>query len=178
MTTAKDVADYIASRHSLWGEMQLHKLVYYAQAWSLAWDGKTLFDGELEAWTQGPVARELRFYVVQPNEEALTQEQRDTVDAVLAFYGKFNGGELGQMTHDEDPWKAAWAKRPEGSSTCSEPISDQGMRLFYSAKVLLGGEVPVRKPTVASAAASDAEVLAIARDTSVRWRETLEILAQ
>ena len=39
MATAIDVMKYIKSQKSITGEVQLQKLVYYSQAWSLAWDG-------------------------------------------------------------------------------------------------------------------------------------------
>ena len=54
MTTAYEIASHIRSRHEFSGEIQMHKLLYYAQAWSLAWDGVPLFDGRIEAWKNGP----------------------------------------------------------------------------------------------------------------------------
>lgn len=42
MTTAYEIASHIRSRHKFSGEIQMHKLLYYAQAWSLAWDGASL----------------------------------------------------------------------------------------------------------------------------------------
>jgi len=36
--------------------MKLHKLVCYAQAWSLVWDERPLFEDPIEAWANGPVA--------------------------------------------------------------------------------------------------------------------------
>ena len=39
--------------------MKLQKLVYYCQAWSLAWDDKPLFDEDFEAWANHPVCPEL-----------------------------------------------------------------------------------------------------------------------
>lgn len=35
--------------------MKLHRLLYYSQAWHLAWEGKPLFDDEIQAWANGPV---------------------------------------------------------------------------------------------------------------------------
>ena len=39
--------------------MKLQKLVYYCQAWSLAWDDVPLFDEDFPAWANGPVCPEL-----------------------------------------------------------------------------------------------------------------------
>jgi uncharacterized phage-associated protein len=36
--------------------MRLQKLLYYVQGWSLAATGERFFDGEIQAWTHGPVA--------------------------------------------------------------------------------------------------------------------------
>ena len=41
------------------------------------------------------------------NAAALTDEQRETVDAVLGFYGDKSPQWLGDLTHMEDPWQSA-----------------------------------------------------------------------
>jgi uncharacterized phage-associated protein len=38
---------------------KLHKLLYYAQAWHLVWEGEPLFPEQIEAWAGGPVIPEL-----------------------------------------------------------------------------------------------------------------------
>ena len=59
MATVFDVAFYILDKLGDMSTMKLQKLCYYAQAWSLAWDGFPLFDEEFQAWANGPVCREL-----------------------------------------------------------------------------------------------------------------------
>ena len=54
ITTAYDVAQYAASKHPFHGGMQQHGIVYYAQAWSLTWDGVLMFGEEIHAWKDGP----------------------------------------------------------------------------------------------------------------------------
>lgn len=61
MANAFDVAKYILEVKGTMSTMKLQKLCYYAQAWSLVWDDKPLFDEEFEAWANGPVCRELFF---------------------------------------------------------------------------------------------------------------------
>lgn len=39
--------------------MKLQKLVYYCQAWHLAWEGRALFPEAIHAWASGPVHPEL-----------------------------------------------------------------------------------------------------------------------
>ena len=51
-----DVIAYMLKlKHGAILMMKLHKLIYYAQAWSLVWDEKPLFHETIEAWPSGPV---------------------------------------------------------------------------------------------------------------------------
>ncbi|MCG7276629.1 Panacea domain-containing protein [Corynebacterium singulare] len=50
MARVNDVARYILENvDSGVSTMKLQKLVYYAQAWSLVWDEKPLFNSRIEA---------------------------------------------------------------------------------------------------------------------------------
>ena len=93
--------------------MKLQKLVYYSQAWSLVWDEKRLFEEDIEVWANGPVVRNLFDYhrgmyqissMPIGNPRLLDQEQQDTVDAVLEYYGNQSAQWLIDLTHMEDPW--------------------------------------------------------------------------
>jgi len=53
--TVIDVSRYILERMGEMTAMKLQKLCYYAQAWSLVWDERPLFDERIEAWANGPV---------------------------------------------------------------------------------------------------------------------------
>ena len=53
MTNIIRVANYILQKVGSTTTMKLEKLVYYCQAWSLAWDDKPLFDEDFEAWANG-----------------------------------------------------------------------------------------------------------------------------
>lgn len=123
MATVHDVAAYILRKQSPMSTMKLQKLCYYSQGWSLAWDGAPLFPEKIEAWANGPVVYELfdahrgQFSVSswrQGNARALTQEQRETVDAVLDAYGDLTGRQLGEKTHGERPWLEARGDLPDG----------------------------------------------------------------
>lgn len=54
-TRAVDVAEYILAQQGEMSAMKLHRLVYYCQAWHLAWSGAPLFEEEIHAWANGPV---------------------------------------------------------------------------------------------------------------------------
>ena len=108
-----DVAAYILQKKGTLSTMKLQKLVYYSQAWSLVWDEKPLFKEDIEAWSNGPVIRDLFYYhrgryeidtVEIGNPRLLDEEQRETVDAVLNYYGDKSAQWLIELTHLEDPW--------------------------------------------------------------------------
>ncbi len=108
-----DVAAYILKKMDTMTTMKLQKLVYYSQAWSLVWDEKRLFEEDIEAWANGPVVRELFDYhrgmyeiseIPIGNPRLLDQIQRDTVDAVLEYYGNRPAQWLIDLSHMEVPW--------------------------------------------------------------------------
>src|SRR3954467_14546921 len=97
MATAHDVAAYILRKQGEMTAMKLQKLVYYSQAWSLVWDEEPLFKEPIQAWANGPVVPALyqvhrgMFKVAEwtkGDPEALTAEQRQTIDAVLDYYAR------------------------------------------------------------------------------------------
>ena len=53
MAGALDVAEFIRGEVPNLTRMKLHELVYYAQAWSLVWDGAPMFVERIEAWERG-----------------------------------------------------------------------------------------------------------------------------
>lgn len=174
MATAIDVMKYIKAKKRLTGEVQLQKLVYYSQAWSLAWDGAPLFHDKIEAWRHGPVCRSIYKRTDTADATALTPQERATVDAVLTYYGTMPGATLSQMSHEEKPWADVWGDR-RSDETCSDEITHDAMRRFYTIKAL-NGHGPRRVPE--HVAAEDAELREIAAANVERWRETLAILAQ
>lgn len=174
MATAIDVMKYIKSRQVITGEVQLQKLVYYSQAWSLAWDGTPLFHDRIEAWRHGPVVRSIYKRNDQADATVLDRREQSTVDAVLAHYGSMYGAALRQMSHDEKPWADVWGDRPS-DDRCSDEITHDAMRRFYTLKAL-DGQGPRRAPDHELAEYS--EVREIAGANVDRWRTTLAILGQ
>ncbi|HSX38922.1 MAG TPA: type II toxin-antitoxin system antitoxin SocA domain-containing protein [Chlamydiales bacterium] len=148
MTTVCDVAEYILSKTGPTTAMKLQKLVYYSQAWHLAWLEKPLFNEKIEAWRGGPVVPVLfelhkGQFMLQPGFfkemrkpmliDDLGADDRDIVDRVIGFYGKHDPHWLSQLTHLEDPWKNARAKGgSEDQERSSEEITHQSMFEYYS----------------------------------------------
>ncbi|MBP7279400.1 MAG: DUF4065 domain-containing protein [Sedimentibacter sp.] len=96
--------------------MKLQKLVYYCQAWSLVWDEAPLFSEKIEAWANGPVIRDLFNYhrglyyldvIPIGNPDLLNEKQKETVKAVVDYYGAMKSQQLIDLTHLETPWKNA-----------------------------------------------------------------------
>jgi len=110
-----DVAKYILERRGVVSGMKLQKLVYYAQAWSLVWDELPLFEDEIQAWVSGPVVYTLfdahrGMYLISSDDlpsgdsNKLSDDQKDTINAVLNYYGAKDSQWLSDLTHMEDPW--------------------------------------------------------------------------
>ena len=112
--TVFDVAQYILQERGRMTTMKLQKLVYYAQAWTLAWTGQPLFVNAIEAWDRGPVVRDLwevhrglRYLDVVPqgNAHALDANQREAIEAVLGRYASLSPEVLSELTHGDTPWR-------------------------------------------------------------------------
>ena len=142
MTTVFDVAKYILSQTGEISAMKLQKLVYYSQAWSLVWDEEALFDQEIQAWANGPVCQRLyeqharQFKVGTENfpmgdSSSLNQEQRDTVDAVIKYYGEKSAQWLSDLTHTESPWIDARGDL-EPTERSNAEITQAAMHEYYS----------------------------------------------
>lgn len=140
MASVHDVAAYILSKTGRVTAMKLQKLVYYAQAWSLVWDETPLFRAKIEAWANGPVVPSLyrehrgEFLVSEwpkGNPKSLSVRERETVDAVIRFYGKRNPQWLSDLTHSEQPWKRA-RKGLGTSERGNREITLESMTEYYS----------------------------------------------
>ena len=142
LANVHDVAAYILQKQGSMSTMKLQKLLYYAQAWNLAWEERPLFEVKIEAWANGPVVWEIfnehrgEFEVGPPwtsgSASRLTSDDRTIVDAVLAGYGGLSGRQLSLLTHAEDPWREAReGLGPTDRSTAE--ITPESMQAFYAA---------------------------------------------
>lgn len=134
-----DVARYIVDKLGPMSAMKLEKLVYYAQAWSLAWDERPLFDDRIEAWANGPVVPELyavhrgQFTVsawLHGDPTRLDEKARATIDAVLMSYGDKTPQWLSDLTHMEGPWRKARRGCADGERSSAE-ITHAALGEYY-----------------------------------------------
>jgi uncharacterized phage-associated protein len=140
MARVHDVAAYIISKLRSVDAMKLQKLLYYSQAWSLVWDERPMFSPKVEAWANGPVVRKVfKTYqgqykvskALEGDRNALSVDERGTVDAVLKFYGEKDGFYLSELTHREQPWMDARKGLAPGEKSDRE-ITKASMRDYYS----------------------------------------------
>ena len=140
MSTADDVAAAFLDALGPMTAKKLEKLVYYAQAWHLAWHSRPLFDEEIQAWREGPVVKQLydrhrgRRVVTEwsfGSAAALTDEDRVTVAWVVDKYGAFTAEALSRMTHNDVPWLIAREGLPPDAAS-DRPIRPQDMAAFYA----------------------------------------------
>lgn len=144
MASVFDVARYILEKTGPLSTMKLQKLVYYSQAWSTVWDDppdSPLFEESMEAWVNGPVCPVLfeshkgRFKVdetcfPQGDTANLSDNQKETIDAVIEFYGERSAQWLSDLAHREDPWKEARRGLPD-TARGSVQITLDSMQEYY-----------------------------------------------
>lgn len=146
MPTAEAVARYFlhlaaaSSEPTPITQMQLHKLLYYAQGWCLATRGRSLFDARIQAWTHGPVIVEMYpcfadfgsspIPASHASDKGLDSEDRTLAAWVWDHYGRFTGAHLRRMTHHEPPWKNARGRLPDGARS-DAPIEDEAMKAHF-----------------------------------------------
>lgn len=142
MASVFDVAEYILQKQGAMTAMKLQKLCYYSHAWHLVWDEEPLFSERIEAWANGPVVPALynahrgQFSIekmpdwTRADVDNLIRPQRESVNAVLGYYGPKGAHELSQLTHAERPWAEARKGLPAGARS-NVAITDSAMAAFY-----------------------------------------------
>jgi uncharacterized phage-associated protein len=148
-----DVADFIICHLCESGVainvLKLQKLLFYTQAWHMAFnEGKPLFEGEFQAWINGPVNREIynRFIrskgmyselnqgdAISSSWESLIEKEKLHIREVLGVYGPLTDSQLVALTHREKPWIEARGGISEGER-CENVINEQTMTNFYKAQ--------------------------------------------
>jgi uncharacterized phage-associated protein len=152
--TINDACDYIIVKltegNVFLNVLKLHKLLFYCQAWSLAFGRGQLFPAYFQAWVHGPVSRDIydRFLPTKAmyshvtltditgdfNPQALDPQQRAVIDSILEFYAPLSGDQLEEMTHNEEPWLRARQGVPP-SARSENIINEDLMRDYYAARI-------------------------------------------
>lgn len=155
MATIGQISDYIILRLNTDGNsdltsLKLQKLLYYVQAWHLAFFGIPMFEGEFQAWVHGPVNREIynlykaTKYTYSPitledmtdKEVAskLTENELLHVNNILDAYAGYTPTQLEFMTHNEAPWQES--RKGLTQYARGEKVINEGhMAEFYAARL-------------------------------------------
>lgn len=130
--------------------LKIQKLLYYTEAWYLAFYEKSLFDEPFQAWIHGPVSltifqrfsdtkalySSIEISDIRPDfkTEQLSQPIRDHILNVLDVYAPYTGYELEVMTHNEQPWiEARRGYTPD--QRCEVNINQKTMQTYYAARL-------------------------------------------
>src|SRR5262249_3562985 len=137
VATVFDFAAQIQARLGSVDAFRLNKLVYYVQAWSLAWRGRPAFHGRIEAWRHGPGGKDLLVDITHhasrqlKNASRLSADDLELVERILIHYGQMSSDALIKLTHAEEPWRKARGSLSELAPSSGEiPVAD--MRDFYT----------------------------------------------
>lgn len=155
MANIINISDYIIFRLKSEGDIDLNtlkhqKLLYYVQAWYLAFFEKPLFEEDFQAWIHGPVNREIYDIYKEgrnlyselsiddmkdrANIESLTEEECIHIDTILDSYANFSSTQLELMTHKETPWIET-RKGFTPYERCEKIISKDLMKEYYKARL-------------------------------------------
>ena len=147
MYQVNQIVDYLLTKASM-SPKKLQKLLYYSYGWTLALlNDKVddlhfkLFEEKIEAWVHGPVIPSVyrtfksRIWEDIPRRNGNTTEfppeVADILDQVWQVYGSYNGNQLENMTHKEDPWIQARGTLPPYEA-CDTPLSDEVMFKYFN----------------------------------------------
>jgi uncharacterized phage-associated protein len=145
--TASDASESLiefCNKHGdLLTNLKLQKLLYYVQAWHLAFFAAPMFDEDFEAWVHGPVEpgtyRRFKQFGQAPIIDSYTPaklpfaQQRHLVE-VMKVYGGMSAFELERRTHQEEPWLAARRGIPADEPSTAV-IDKEYMRRFYRSRL-------------------------------------------
>lgn len=145
-----EIANFYLSKESMTNK-KLQKMLYFAYSWYMTIQTNIedtenevnyakLFDEEIQAWVHGPVIprvydkyKEYGYTNIPqiPNEPSnFDFETTDILAQVWEVYGKYNGNELENITHQHDPW--ILARKTYGPlDICREVIKDVNIFNFY-----------------------------------------------
>lgn len=148
------LTEYILATCGKMSHLKLQKLLYYVQAFHLAYfDGYPLIEDEFEAWLHGPVSKKVydkvRDFAVLYNDieftgdgegiiatvkHRLSSEQLTLIDDVLKEYSTLTGTQLENLTHSEAPWINARKECGFGDA-CRVIIPKTEMASYYKGQL-------------------------------------------
>jgi uncharacterized phage-associated protein len=186
MASARDVAAFLIAESGGMTGYQLQKLLYYAQAWHVAWTGAPLFGEQIEAWPKGPVVPDVfREYSRQYTITTATSGEASKLNAleeravreVLRAYAPFTPGQLVELSHRERPWRDA-RHGLSAEAPSNAPISVESLRAYFVSREPMrilpeqerGFRVLLALPEDEASVVDDSEY--VDADEHLKWLET------
>lgn len=159
-------------------QLRLQKMLYFAQGWSLAREGKPLFEAEIEAWKYGPVVPEV--YRTYSSFGPMTLREMNPVDRnrfkdseyalLLDVAQKYAGDstyKLVEMTHENGgPWSGRARSEIIPKDEIKKYFETHGTLEKYDA--LIAEKTPVIEAGVAE---DGAAILPAEMDDGEEWDE-------
>lgn len=142
------LSNYILKHYGAMSHLKLQKLLFYCDAYHLAYFDMELIDDKFEAWVHGPVSRKVFDslkdksllysdveYVDNDTDvdnafESLSFLQKELLNNILSTLSTWTGTELEASTHSEKPWLEARVGYGE-ADRCHELISKETTCDFY-----------------------------------------------
>lgn len=146
------LSDYILLNYGPMSHLKLQKLLFYCDAYHLAYFNEELITDNFEAWVHGPVSKkvfdsfkdksilysDLSFSGNSKETlnlfSELTSEQQELINDVLSVLSKWTSLQLETSTHKETPWIEARNGIGIGDR-CNNEISKETTRLFYKSEL-------------------------------------------
>lgn len=144
------LSNYILKHHGPMSHLKLQKLLFYCDAYHLAYFDVELIKDKFEAWVHGPVCRrvydnlkdksilfsDIAYSDMGLDEDRvfdnLASDQKDLLNDVFNLLCTWTARELEAATHQERPWIEARIGYAEGDK-CHVEISKETTRIFYKA---------------------------------------------
>lgn len=147
-----DIANwFIKNKKSIDTHKKLQKLCYYAQAWGYVFNNMPMIDSEFEAWSHGPVNRQLwdkledyAYCQIDQNvfdgiaKTITNKDVLDTLEQVWATYGEYSAFELERLSRTEPPWLET-RKDHAPWEPCNDIIAPELMKTYYSTLLIADG---------------------------------------
>ncbi|MBU3876588.1 DUF4065 domain-containing protein [Faecalicatena sp. AGMB00832] len=120
--------------------LALQKLLYFTQCWSIALDGKGIFEDDCQAWVHGAVYprvyevfKQFKYMPLPRVEEVEHFKDNELIilNAVKTYYyDVYNAKALEDICHREEPYKKARKGYQEGEM-CQEIIGKDSIQEYY-----------------------------------------------
>lgn len=148
------LSNYILKHFGPMSHLKLQKLLYYCEAYHLAYFKTNLVPDDFEAWVHGPVCRNVYNALKdtsilysdiafdKDNDEdpdpeinsSLNSSQKELLSFVLNDLSKWSAMDLETATHEELPWIEARKGSP-ASKICTNVISKKTMLEYYAEEI-------------------------------------------